>query len=149
MKSFSTFKQCWRLVANLKCDIFNSGQYEEGVLSTRCEDSLRYPGEWQRRRSWRRSDEEKEEDSDEDEWSTEILAIEEEPLRKHLNCTSHTLILVCTSDLNKLDDSKYKKLSYSALGKCSKLWNMSGRPKSSELNEKALGCKLKLPCVTR
>ena len=35
------------------------------------------------------------------------------------------------------------------MGKCSALWNLSGRPKSAEIIKETLNCQLRIPCATR
>lgn len=63
----------------------------------------------------------------------------------HLRCCSHTLNLVCTTDVK----NAFHRIHTGAMGKCSAIWNVSGRPKSAEIIESLLKCQLTLPCVTR
>ena len=70
-------------------------------------------------------------------------------LASHLRCCSHTLNLVCTTDAKRALKGPYSKLHNSAMGKCSALWNMSGRPKSAEIIQGTINRQLRLPCATR
>lgn len=71
-------------------------------------------------------------------------------LPNHVRCASHTLSLVCTTDASKaLKVSSFSKINHTSMGKCSALWNKSGKPKSSEVIAEVLNRVLRLPCVTR
>ena len=71
-------------------------------------------------------------------------------LSKHVRCASHTLSLVATSDAkNALKTTKFSTLNHAAMGKCSAVWNKSGRPKSAEIIKEYLECSLRPPCNTR
>lgn len=68
----------------------------------------------------------------------------------HLRCASHTLSLIATTDFNNiLKGTPASRLNHSVIGKCNTLWNLSRRPKSSEIIQTILGCSLKYPCPTR
>jgi hypothetical protein len=88
----------------------------------------------------------------------EILIEDDDPnkdeqtvfLPHHLRCASHTLSLIATTDLTKiLKSSSINRLHNGAIGKCTTLWNMSRRPKSSEIIQNVIGCSLSYPCPTR
>ncbi|XP_063623116.1 uncharacterized protein LOC134795215 [Cydia splendana] len=72
-------------------------------------------------------------------------------LPRHLRCASHTLSLLATTDLNNFirGDSLISRIHYSAIAKCTLLWNMSRRPKSAEIIKDHLGHQLLYPCPTR
>ena len=71
-------------------------------------------------------------------------------LSKQVRCASHTLSLVATTDAKKaLKTSSFSSINHTTMGKCSSLWNKSGRPKSAEIIKEVIGCQLRLPCVTR
>ncbi|XP_024869998.1 uncharacterized protein LOC112453440 [Temnothorax curvispinosus] len=72
-------------------------------------------------------------------------------LSKHLRCASHTLSLVATTDFTKAlkQNSVASKIHHTAMGKCTMLWNMSRRPKTSEKIVDFLGKSLKYPTPTR
>lgn len=70
-------------------------------------------------------------------------------LPSHMRCCSHTLSLVSITDAKVAIKGPFSNLHHSTMGKCSALWNMAGRPKSSEIIHDVLGCQLKLPCITR
>ncbi|RXG59597.1 hypothetical protein Avbf_15859, partial [Armadillidium vulgare] len=73
----------------------------------------------------------------------------EQPLPNHLRCASHTLSLTCTTDARTALKGSFSKLYHSVFGKCSALWNLSGRPKSAETINNIFQCQLRLPCPTR
>lgn len=67
-------------------------------------------------------------------------------LPPHHRCSSHTLALICTTDVN----SKTSRLQNSAFGKCYALWNKTSR--STQCAEKAkeiCGIAFIKPCPTR
>jgi len=72
-------------------------------------------------------------------------------LLKHLRCASHTLSLLATTDFTKAlkQNSVASKIHHTAMGKCTMLWNMSRRPKTSEKIVDFLGRSLKYPTPTR
>ncbi|CAI6366810.1 unnamed protein product [Macrosiphum euphorbiae] len=71
-------------------------------------------------------------------------------LPHHLRCASHTLSLIATTDFNKiLKGTSASRINHSVMGKCTTLWNLSRRPKSSEIIHTILNCSLKYPCPTR
>lgn len=71
-------------------------------------------------------------------------------LPHHLRCASHTLSLIATTDFSKaVKNSSINRLHNGAIGKCTTLWNMSRRPKSSEIIHDLIGCSLFYPCPTR
>lgn len=72
-------------------------------------------------------------------------------LPKHLRCASHTLNLICTTDLNKaISDNVSLKLRHSqAMAKCGVLWKKATLPKSAEVIMETLGHTLSYPGVTR
>lgn len=71
-------------------------------------------------------------------------------LPRHLRCASHTLSLIATTDFNYiLKGTPASRINHSVMGKCTTLWNLSRRPKSSEIIHNILNCSLKYPCPTR
>lgn len=71
-------------------------------------------------------------------------------LPNHLRCASHTLNLLATTDFEKLiRGTAVSRVHHPAFGKCTSLWNLSRRPKSSEVISETLGCSLSYPCPTR
>lgn len=59
---------------------------------------------------------------------------------RHLRCTSHTLSSLGTTDyLNAIKMSLACRIHRIAIEKCTSLWNMSRRPKSSETIKGILG----------
>lgn len=71
-------------------------------------------------------------------------------LPRHLRCASHTLSLLATTDMNNfIKDSRASRIHYSAVAKCTLLWNMCRRPKSAEVIKDCLGHQLIYPCPTR
>ena len=72
-------------------------------------------------------------------------------LPNHVRCAAHTLSLVATTDAKEAlkPGSNFNSIHHSTMGKAQALWNKSGRPKSAEIIKEALGCSLRLPCVTR
>lgn len=71
-------------------------------------------------------------------------------LPRHLRCASHTLSLLATTDMNNfIKNSRVSRVHYSAIAKCTLLWNMSRRPKSAEIIKDCLGHQLIYPCPTR
>ncbi|RXG54241.1 hypothetical protein Avbf_17870, partial [Armadillidium vulgare] len=75
--------------------------------------------------------------------------LNEQPLPNHLRCASHTLSLTCTTDARTELKGSFSKLYHSVFGKCSALWNLSGRPKFAETINNIFQCQLRLPCPTR
>ncbi|KAL7641163.1 UNVERIFIED_CONTAM: hypothetical protein RMT77_008301 [Armadillidium vulgare] len=73
----------------------------------------------------------------------------EQPLPNHLRCASHTLSLTCTTDARTALKGSFSKLYHSVFGKCSALWNLSGRPKSAETINNIFQCQIRLPCPTK
>jgi len=68
----------------------------------------------------------------------------------HLRCASHTLSLLATTDFNNiLKTSTANRYHHLAIAKCSSLWNMSRKPKSSEIISNILNCSLLFPIITR
>ncbi|KAL4148289.1 hypothetical protein QTP88_002565 [Uroleucon formosanum] len=71
-------------------------------------------------------------------------------LPHNLRCASHTLSLITTTDFkNILKGTPASRINHSVMGKCTTLWNLSRRPKSSEIIHNILNCSLKYPCPTR
>nr|XP_023677321.1 uncharacterized protein LOC111849037 [Paramormyrops kingsleyae] len=72
-------------------------------------------------------------------------------LPTHLRCACHTLSLVATTDAKIAirDNPSLSRLNNATMGKCSALWNASGRPKSAEKLSEVLNCGLITPCPTR
>jgi len=71
-------------------------------------------------------------------------------LPEHLTCTAHTLSLIATSDVAKISDSTYKKISKSVFVKLNAFWNILSR--SSVASDKIYEiCNLKfpVPIITR
>lgn len=70
---------------------------------------------------------------------------------KHLRCSSHTLNLLATSDVNSVLNSNIplRTRHTSILNKCNELWKCAARPKSAEVLQKILGHTLSYPTVTR
>lgn len=66
----------------------------------------------------------------------------------HIRCASHTLSLVSTTDSKQIGKT-LRNREHKTFGKCSALWNASGRPKSAEIIQEVLGCSLQLPAATR
>lgn len=81
---------------------------------------------------------------------TILESTEENPicLPFHLRCASHTISLISTTDSKKVP-KQYIHQQNKPFGKCAALWNLSRRPKSSEIIQNTIGCALKLPVVTR
>lgn len=68
----------------------------------------------------------------------------------HLRCASHTLSMLVTTDFNNiLKTSTVNRYHHPAIAKCSSLWNMSRKPKSSEIISNILNCSLIFPIITR
>ncbi|XP_046402876.1 uncharacterized protein LOC124168657 [Ischnura elegans] len=105
------------------------------------------------------SDVESESDVDEesDENSSVLFAsddVEEESMIRlphHVRCASHTLNLLATTDTAKIIEKSpsLSRVHHMAMGKCTFLWNASGRPHSAEKIFSILGQKLSYPGVTR
>ncbi|KAI4461403.1 transposase-related [Holotrichia oblita] len=71
-------------------------------------------------------------------------------LPNHLRCSSHTLNLLATTDFrNLIIGTAASRLHHQAFAKCTTLWNLSRKPKSSEIINNVLGCCLTYPCPTR
>ncbi|KAI4463264.1 transposase-related [Holotrichia oblita] len=71
-------------------------------------------------------------------------------LPNHLRCSSHTLNLLATTDFrNLIIGTAASRLHHQAFAKCTALWNLSRKPKSSEIINNVLGCCLTYPCPTR
>lgn len=71
-------------------------------------------------------------------------------LPEHLTCTAHTLSLIATSDVAKISDSTYQKISKSVFVKLNAFWNILSR--SSVASDKIYEiCNLKfpVPIITR
>ncbi|XP_026328932.1 uncharacterized protein LOC113236922 [Hyposmocoma kahamanoa] len=82
--------------------------------------------------------------------SIEEITTRELYLPRHLRCASHTLSLLATTDMNNyIKESPISRVHYSAIAKCTLLWNMSRRPKSAEIIQECLGNQLVYPCPTR
>ncbi|KAF0758406.1 Uncharacterized protein FWK35_00011207 [Aphis craccivora] len=93
-----------------------------------------------------RDDIDYDDEEDEDDRSNEQTIF----LPHHLRCASHTLSLIATTDFSKaVKNSSINRLHNGAIGKCTTLWNMSRRPKSSEIIHDLIGCSLFYPCPTR
>jgi len=64
----------------------------------------------------------------------------------HFRCASHTINLICTSDLEKISNP----LHDASLSKCQKIWNKIGRStKAAESIKEICGVQLIRPCATR
>lgn len=72
-------------------------------------------------------------------------------LPTYLRCACHTLSLVATTDAKKAmeDNSSLSRLNSATMGKCSALWNASGRPKSAKKLSDVLKCRLITPYPKR
>ncbi|KAJ8349113.1 hypothetical protein SKAU_G00277020 [Synaphobranchus kaupii] len=72
-------------------------------------------------------------------------------LPPHQRCASHTLNLIASKDLERaLSQGATRKLFYSAMAKCSAIWNKAHRsPLAVEAVEEIGKMKLVIPCVTR
>lgn len=70
-------------------------------------------------------------------------------LPPHLKCACHTLSLVATSDAKNAfkESPTISRLNNLAMGKCSALWNASGKPKTAELISDELSRRI--ICATR
>ncbi|KAF3858821.1 hypothetical protein F7725_012022 [Dissostichus mawsoni] len=66
-------------------------------------------------------------------------------------CASHTLNLIASKDLERaVSQGATRKLFYSAMAKCSAIWNKAHRsPLAAEAVEEIMKMKLIIPCVTR
>ena len=69
-------------------------------------------------------------------------------------CFAHTLSLIATSDLKKITTfpAEYKRVagpSGTAMSKLSALWNMTSRPRTSEIIVNGFGRSIERPCLTR
>ena len=69
-------------------------------------------------------------------------------------CFAHTLSLIATSDLKKITTfpAEYKRVagpSGTAISKLSELWNMTSRPRTSEIIVNGFGRSIERPCLTR
>ncbi|RXG71992.1 hypothetical protein Avbf_02575 [Armadillidium vulgare] len=94
-----------------------------------------------------------EQNEDDAEFCNSCLEVDEdyliEPLPNNLRYASHNFSLTCTTDLRTALKGSFFKLYHSVLGKCSALWDLSGRPKSAETINNIFQCQLILPCPTR
>ncbi|KAL5238145.1 hypothetical protein ACI65C_005555 [Semiaphis heraclei] len=71
-------------------------------------------------------------------------------LPEHLTCAAHTLSLIATSDISKISDISYKKISKSVFEKLQSFWNIISR--SSVASDKIYdicNCKFPVPILTR
>lgn len=69
-------------------------------------------------------------------------------LPNHLRCASHTLNLLATTDFNNIiKGTALTRLHHPAFGKCTTLWNLSRKPKTSEIISDTLGCSLVYPFI--
>ena len=75
--------------------------------------------------------------------------IENTFLPNHLRCSAHTLSLICTTDIAKIQDYIYKSHHKKAMAKCSSLWNKTRSAKCSEIIFNILSCHIRRPCKTR
>jgi hypothetical protein len=77
-------------------------------------------------------------------------ATTEHSLPHHQRCACHTLSLIGTTDAKKaLKTPSFAKINHTTMGKCSALWNASGRPKAAEAIHKIISHQLVTPCATR
>ena len=72
-------------------------------------------------------------------------------LPRHVRCSSHTLNLLATTDVNAALNTSLSMRSRhtNILAKCSNLWKLASKPKSAEILKKVLGHSLSYPTVTR
>lgn len=71
-------------------------------------------------------------------------------LPEHLTCTAHTLSLIATSDVAKISDTTYNKISRSVFTKLNAFWNILSR--SSVASDKIYdicNAKFPVPIITR
>ncbi|KAE9542264.1 hypothetical protein AGLY_003391 [Aphis glycines] len=71
-------------------------------------------------------------------------------LPHHLKCRAHTLNLIATTDIAKITDTNYLRLSESTFKKLYNFWNLISR--STVASDKVLdicGCKFPVPIITR
>lgn len=73
-------------------------------------------------------------------------------LPNHERCATHTLHLIAAVDIKQatVENSVYKKIHYSAFGKCQALWNLCSKsPKACETYLDITGKSSTSPCPTR
>lgn len=72
-------------------------------------------------------------------------------LPKHVRCASHTMNLIATVDVKNAiqRNTTLRTRHTNAVAKCTILWKMAGKPKSSEIIKQILGHTLSYPGATR
>lgn len=93
--------------------------------------------------------EQNDDDDDNAQFEVEFIEIPENILPVHFRCAAHTLALVATKDVEKIQDLTYKRKSASAFEKVNSVCKKSNKPKSSEIIHGILGKSLIVPCKTR
>jgi len=71
-------------------------------------------------------------------------------LPKHMTCVAHSLNLIATTDISKISDDNYNRLSKTTFNKLRALWNLVSR--SSVASDKVYehcNCKFPIPVITR
>lgn len=71
-------------------------------------------------------------------------------LPKHMTCVAHSLNLIATTDISKISDDNYNRLSKTTFNKLQAFWNLVSR--SSVASDKVYehcNCKFPIPVITR
>lgn len=153
VKAFKEYSKEADIVATGNEDSAATGN-NESIVSTTSNESASLP------RHDNDSDEEEEQSSDLDVEVVDVSSLLSVPedaddfgivLPPHQRCVAHTLNLIASHDaLESLKHNMaYKRQYNSAMGKCSALWNASGRPKAAEVVKNICGKQLLQPCQTR
>ncbi|GJQ68445.1 hypothetical protein Trydic_g4843 [Trypoxylus dichotomus] len=93
-----------------------------------------------------------ESDFDSDEEASAInISHTDNHLPSHLRCYVHTLHLCASVDLMKtiMKSDILANIHNKVMSKCNVLWKAASRPKSAEILQKVLGCRLSRPCETK
>ncbi|KAL5245976.1 hypothetical protein ACI65C_013384 [Semiaphis heraclei] len=71
-------------------------------------------------------------------------------LPDHLTCSAHTLSLIATTDVNKIEDHSYKQISKPVFEKLYSFWNLVSRSSVASDNIFDIcNCKFPVPIITR
>lgn len=71
-------------------------------------------------------------------------------LPEHMTCTAHSLNLIATSDISKITDLSYNKISKVTFKKMYSFWNLLSRSTvASDKVYEICGCKFPVPVITR